>query len=244
MDIPIELKELGLDDNEIRIYLACLKQQGLNVKQIAEQTGLIRTTVYGVIKSLMQKGLISKIDKANIMIFHSTSPKELLNILEQKRINIESIIPKLEKYQNIILPTYRMEMFEGMAGIKALTNDIISKANEIVMVIGAGQKWIEFSSIFSSIYYRKKKEMNVHTKTLLADTKEEKTFFKGKKHINSEIKFIKDIDFEATAIYIYQDKVSFVVYDQDIPRGFMIQDKTYNKIQKEIFNKLWNKAKK
>ena len=243
MEALKELKELGLDDNEIKVYLTCLADQGSSVKQISERTKLIRTTVYGVLKALLQKGLVSTVDKEGIMIFRATSPKELLNILDQKRAKIESILPRLEQYQNAIPCRYRVELFEGRSGVKAVTNDIISKQNETVKVIGVGQKWLEFSSSFTTIYYRKKRAANVHTKAILADSKEERDFLVGKKFINSEIRLIKNMDFGKTATYIYHDKVSFVIYDED-PRGFIVQDKEFNRIQNMLFDNLWNKLKK
>jgi sugar-specific transcriptional regulator TrmB len=244
VDAPNELKELGLDNNEIQVYMACLMDQGLNVKQIAQRTQLIRTTVYGVLNTLKQKGLVSTLSKEGIMIFRSASPKELLNILDQKKTKIESIIPKLIKMQEFKKESYKMEVFEGKNGIKTITNDLLSRPNEPVKVMGIGKKWLEFSDIFTSIYYRKKKEMNVHTKTILADNKEERKFLSEKKFANSDIKFIKNIDFGNTVTYMYHDKVSFVLYDEENPRGFMIQDQAFNKIQTIFFERLWNQAKK
>jgi len=243
MRVVNELKELGLNENEIKVYLACLRSQGLNAKQIAKSTELIRTTVYGVLDSLAQKGLVSTIDKEGIKVFHSSSPQELLNILEQKKERIKLIIPELEEYQQNSQVKYKAEVFEGINGIKTITNDIISKKDETVKILGIGQKWLEFSDIFTKVYYRKKKENKVWTKTILADTPEERNFLKEKKFINSRIRFIKGMDFNNTVIYIYQDKVSFVVYDKAFPRGFIIKDKDFNTIHSRLFERLWEESR-
>ena len=243
MEILNELKELGLNENEIKVYLSCLIEGGLNAKEISDKTSLIRTTTYGILNSLVNKGLISTIDKEKIRFFQSASPKELLNILEQKKGKIESIIPELEKYQKSVPIKYKVEVFEGVNGIKTVTNDIISKKNETVKIIGIGQKWLEFSDSFTKIYYRKKKENNVWTETILNDTLEERKFLKDKKYVNSKIKFLKDLNFGNSVVYIYHDKVSFVVYDKESPRGFIIKDKEYNRVQNLVFEKLWKIAK-
>jgi HTH-type transcriptional regulator, sugar sensing transcriptional regulator len=70
-----ELKELGLDDNEIKVYLACLSESGASVKEISKGSGLIRTTVYGVLQSLIYKGLVSELDKEGIKVFRAASPR-------------------------------------------------------------------------------------------------------------------------------------------------------------------------
>lgn len=86
------------------------------------------------------------------------------------------------------------------------------------------------------------KEMNVKTKTILTDTEEERTFAKEKKVKNSEFRFLKGMDVCGTC-YIYHDKVSFVSYAEEEARGFIIQDKDFNKILNLLFDNLWGQAK-
>ncbi|MCX6748619.1 MAG: hypothetical protein NT076_03360 [Candidatus Pacearchaeota archaeon] len=238
-----ELRELGLEENEIKVYLACLSEGGVNVKEISKKSELIRTTVYGVLQSLKQKGLVSEIDKEGIKVFRAASPKELLSILEEKKEKISSIIPELEKIRNSIPSFYNLKFFEGRKGVKTITMDIISKPNEIVKIIGAGKKWVEFSESFSLVYYRKKKEMKVKTNTILSDIEEERKFVKSRIAKNSEFRFMKGIDVTDTATFIYQDKVAFVSYEKE-PRGFIIKDKEFNSVQNIFFNQLWKQAKK
>jgi sugar-specific transcriptional regulator TrmB len=238
-----ELRELGLDENEIQVYLTCLRDKSATVKEIAKETGLIRTTIYGVLDSLTKKGLISKIKKEGVFEFQSASPKEILNILDTKKALIESILPKLKQLEEFSKEIKKIELFEGINGVKTVTNDIISKANETVKILGAVNNWISFSEIFSAIYYRKKKEQNVKTKTILTDNKEERLSVKNPDIKNSTFKFIKDVDLTKSSIFIYHDKVSFVEYEREKANGFIIQDKTYNKVMNEIFEKLWKQSK-
>ena len=51
------------------------------------------------------------------------------------------------------------------------------------------------------------------------------------------------MDFKNAVTYIYHDKVSFVVYDKEFPRGFIIQDKDFNDIQNKLFDKIWGESK-
>jgi sugar-specific transcriptional regulator TrmB len=242
METIEELKELDLDENEIKVYLSCLNKDGSNVKEISKKSNLIRTSVYGILQNLTKKSLISAIKKEGITFFQSVPPKELINILEEKKQKIKAILPKLEELGKYQESTYNIEFFEGKEAVKRITNDIISMKNEIVKILGAGKKWFEFSEVFSIIYYRKKKEMNVKTKTILSDTKEEREFIKNKDIKNSEFKFIKDMDITKTAIFIYQDKVAFVSYEGEI-RGFIIKDKEFNQTQNILFDNQWRTAK-
>jgi sugar-specific transcriptional regulator TrmB len=238
-----ELRELGLDDNEIGVYLACLSEGGTNVKDISKKSGLIRTTVYGVLSSLIKKGLVSSIDKESIKFFRAASPKELLNILDERKKKVSSIVSELDKIRNVIPSFYNIEFFEGKNAVKTITNDTISAPNQVVKIIGAGKKWLEFSESFALVYYRKKKEANVKTHTILTDSAEEREFMKNKDVKNSEFRFLKEIDTTKIAIFIYRDKVAFVSYE-DNPRGFIIRDKEFNEVQNVFFDAFWKLAKK
>ncbi len=244
METLEELKELGLDENEIKVYVSCLNNNGISVKDISKKSGLIRTTVYGVLHSLINKGLVSTMKKDGVKLFIAASPKELLNILDQKREIISSILPKLNELSKTKGITQNVEFFEGANGVKTITNDIISVSNETVKILGAGKKWIEFSRPFSTVYYRKKKEANVKTKSIATDTKEERKILKDKIVKNSEFRFLKNVDLTKSATFIYHDKVSFVNYEKESPRGFIIQDKEFNKTQNDLFDILWKIAKK
>lgn len=243
MDIEETLEDLGLSTNEIKVYLACLEKEGSNVKEISKRTKLIRTTIYGVLDTLLNKGMVSQSKKGKVMHFFATDLKEVIFKLEQKIEKITSIIPEIEKLKNFLRFESKIESYEGPEGVKVITEDIISKPNQIVKVIGAGKKWVEFSKFFALVYYRKKKERKVKTKTILSDTPEERSFLKEKNYLNSEFKFIKGIDVTRTATFIYQDKVSFVCYEKGKERGFIVKDIEFNRVQNIFFDRLWKDAK-
>ncbi|MBI2631761.1 winged helix-turn-helix transcriptional regulator, partial [Candidatus Pacearchaeota archaeon] len=56
-----QLKEVGLTDNEIKIYLALLRQSPLNPSQLAEKTGLHRSYIYDTLERLLEKGIINNV---------------------------------------------------------------------------------------------------------------------------------------------------------------------------------------
>lgn len=244
MKIVNELKELNLDDNEIKVYLSCLSEGGASVLDISKKSGLIRTTVYGVLDSLKRKGLISSMKRESVNFFIAASPKELLNILDEKKSKISSIVPELEKMRTKFDKKQEVEYFEGKNGVKTITNDIISLPNQTVKILGAGSEWYGFSDYFADNYYLRKKKANVKTKTILADNKEERDFVKSKVAKNSDFRFLKNFDLTKDTVFIYHDKVSFVVYDKEEAHGFIIKDKDFNALQNFLFDNLWDKAKK
>jgi HTH-type transcriptional regulator, sugar sensing transcriptional regulator len=241
MEIIKELKELNLEDNEIRVYLACLYLGSSKVNDIAKKSKLIRTTTYGVLKSLIEKGLVSTIIKNNITHFQSAKPKQLLEILEEKKKKINSILPKLEKIREVIPNKHKVELFEGKEGLKTIFNEFVAKPNKEVKIIGFYSKWLDFFGSWTDIYYRKKKENKVKSFVLVDES--ERDYTNDKRIANSEIRYVKDLNINAEC-FIYGDKVVFASFEEDNLKGVVIQDKEIFKMQNLLFDKLWNKANK
>ena len=57
------LKEIGLTDNEIKIYLALVDNGSLLAGRISRLTGIHRRSVYDVTSMLIKKGLVGYILK-------------------------------------------------------------------------------------------------------------------------------------------------------------------------------------
>ena len=58
MDLEI-LKQLGLIDNEIKVYLLLLRRGPSLASDVAEETNLHRTHAYDILKSLIEKSIVS-----------------------------------------------------------------------------------------------------------------------------------------------------------------------------------------
>ena len=55
------LTEIGLNEKQAKVYLAVLELGGSKVTEIAALSKVHRVTVYDILKSLMEKGLVSSI---------------------------------------------------------------------------------------------------------------------------------------------------------------------------------------
>lgn len=240
MDLIPELKELNLEDNEIKVYLACLTLGSAKVHEIAEKSELIRTTTYGVLKTLIEKGLVSTVLKDNITHFQAANPKQLIEILDEKKKKITSILPKLEKMQEFIPTKHNMQLFEGKEGFKTIVNDLVTKKNDTVKIMGLLSKWLAFSEVYTDIYYRKKKENRIKTQVIIDEN--EREFMKNKKIVNTEFRCLKNLNLNSEC-FIYQDKVAFVSFGEDDLKGVIIQDKEMSDLQNKMFDNLWKIAK-
>ncbi|MBU2459338.1 MAG: helix-turn-helix domain-containing protein, partial [Nanoarchaeota archaeon] len=101
------LKQIGLTEGEIKVYLALIDLGSVSTGRITKASGISGSKVYEVLERLMKKGLVSTITKNNVRYFEATSPNKILDYLDEKtsnieieKTNIQKILPDLILKQN------------------------------------------------------------------------------------------------------------------------------------------------
>lgn len=105
----ITLKEAGLTDGEIKVYMALLELGSTTTGPIVEKSGIAKSIVYIILEKLMQKGLTSFITKERRKYFQAAEPTKILQFIderEQKLIEnkrrVEELLPELLLKQKTI----------------------------------------------------------------------------------------------------------------------------------------------
>ncbi len=91
MDENIILQELGLSRNEVKVYLAALTIGSSSANTIAKHAGLLRTSTYEILKSLVDKGIVSYVLKGRVKYFEAASPDRLLKMAEERKHRLQEI---------------------------------------------------------------------------------------------------------------------------------------------------------
>ncbi|RLI81890.1 TrmB family transcriptional regulator [Archaeoglobales archaeon] len=126
------LKNFGLSEYEAKAILTLLSRGILTAKEIAEYSGIPRTSVYDVMNSLLAKGLVESFGKP--MKFRAISSSEIVSTIS-RRINedldyLKRELPKVEAEKVDIIRVYRGDVvFEK---IKELVD---SSKSEIVVIL-------------------------------------------------------------------------------------------------------------
>ncbi len=78
------LKELGLNEKQTLVYLSLLERGRSTPAQLAQITGINRSTIYAVSKELVEKGLIVEDlgDKLNHLI--ALPPENIINVIKKE----------------------------------------------------------------------------------------------------------------------------------------------------------------
>ena len=117
------LMEIGLSEKEARVYLALLQVDSSPIQDIAERTGINRTTVYPVLDSLEKKGLVSETHEGKKVSYVAAPPERLETYVERQRVlfeekakRLEDIIPQIKSIQREQGERPVVKYFEGRDG--------------------------------------------------------------------------------------------------------------------------------
>lgn len=137
------LRDFGLTDPELAVYLASLQLGAQPASVIAKKAGLKRGHTYNMLALLIQKGLVQEFIKDKVRFFSSRPPATLIGILEHKEEQIEiqkqkllQAIPLLEKIRNPLLVQPKVRFFQGVEGIKEIYEDTIRVPRQNIYALG------------------------------------------------------------------------------------------------------------
>lgn len=125
-------EEVGFTYGESTIYLALLKIGESKVGPIIKASRISRSKVYDILERLIQKGVVSKMEKNNILFYQALSPHTVLNYLRDKEKKIESereLFQKALPQLTAFLPKqeFNIKVYEGIEGFKAVIERTINE---------------------------------------------------------------------------------------------------------------------
>ncbi|MBT4541902.1 MAG: hypothetical protein HOC34_02995, partial [Candidatus Magasanikbacteria bacterium] len=135
------LAAFGLSDSEITLYLASLEMGPQSVLQLSKKTKLSRVTIYAVIETLTEKGLMSSIQKGKKQYYAAEPPERLVSVAEKHIHNLEGNIGEMKAHlQELKLVQSGdkpvVKMFEGKEGLVAIQQSVLDTKTEEIREFG------------------------------------------------------------------------------------------------------------
>jgi len=244
------LKKIGLTTAESKTYLTLLKLQEAQTGVLCKHTKIASSNIYQILDSLAKKGLVSYRVQNNTKIFMPASPdtlndlfKEKQKQIEKERIQIIDVIEHLKKIKPETQAYSNYKYFEGFSGVKALwheLNDIMTNEDTIRIHSGKREGYERLLGFYTEHHkLRVKKKIKEH---LIYPLGEEKL---ARSRLKMGFTEIRTLDLKNLGEWgIVNDTVFIQHIEGRIPRGFLIKDKIFAIMFKQVFDQLWETAQK
>jgi len=236
------LESWGLGPKEIKIYLALLELGQATTSRLSEVTRINRTTLYDILQTLKDKGLVGVTIAGPTSLFYASKPEVLVDTLREKERAVREVLPELRKRMNIIGKRPRMEFYEGSKGIDAISQDILTAKQ--IRVYGS---YVISSKTakYQALDFRKKRIALRIPAIVITDEKvTEIEMLKQKKYRSLTKIFVNgSLAQVPTLTYIYENKVAVLSFEKEQFFGFVIESPSIAIKERFLFDTLLRKSR-
>lgn len=245
--LSLILREYGLDENEITLFLILVGSKELTGYELAKEAKMNRSTCYDALERLIKKGFASRLDKYGKNFYSAND----LNIVLANLKNKENIITTLKEEFKFIEDRQdtNIKFLEDTHSQKEFNLKILDlfKKNKITFlyIISNGPSPKETNNIFTdnvikeavNIKNKIKGNFKFLTSSKLKDWDSLKLYEKL-----GENRFLDNLPTVATTI-IFDNYLAFL-YSTDTPKVIEIKNKNVGEEMKAYFELMWKSAKK
>ncbi len=247
MNIETILKNFGLSEKEVSVYLSLIELGPSSVRVIGEKAKVNRGTTYDILKSLIFLGIVSYYNRQAKQYFVAEEPSKLVTAVEKKQQDLQKIRNDIQENLPGIQALFEkrggkpaIKLYEGMRGIRYILEDVL----ESVAALDEKEYYVYSSSNVRKNVYQampeftnKRISKKIKVKTIALGGGGQLVGLDERKWMDGSENNLK-----ATYEIIYAGKVAHISLDNaENPVGVIIQNHDIYETQKMIFAFSWDK---
>ena len=235
-----ELEQLGLNEKEAKIYLASLELGEASAHRLARKSDIKRATIYRMVESLKEKGLMGSYKTSTGTVFYAENPKKLREKIDSNMKLINTILPELLSFTNLIDKKPRIRYFEGKDEIKDLYLETLKYHGKEILSWSPGTAYYEYGEDFwERIYIPKRLEQKIPIRLIYANMpvgKKHKA--KGREQLR-QVRFEDSKDFKfGVQIKLFGTRFAAFISNEEMMGLIIESSKTFDTL-KSIFEVHW-----
>ena len=243
MDYSI-LRELGFSERETKVYIALLELGSSKAGPISAKSGLPHTKVYETLDKLQEKGLVNFIIVSKTKHYEAADPKELLNLLDERRRRYLEILTDLEQKRQFSKDKQVAVVHEGFKAFKALFNRIADEltSDDFYYAFAFKEDYKDSSApLFLRNFHNKLAEKKVADQAIVHNDvrKDVKRAYADNKNI--QLRFSKRRT--PIGVCIIKNRVIQLMWGER-PTAIEIKSAQIFQQYKEFFDQVWNESSK
>lgn len=243
MEPETVLKDFGLTDTEIKVYLALLKLGEATVPEIVKKVQIYKANAYNALDNLEKKGLVAHVKKEYKLYYSALNPEKLFGILESKKESLDAVFPILQKYYKSKKVKREVNILSGKEGIKTLFKDIEIAGNNI-LVVGSALQLFSIMQHQPVLLMKKLENRNAVLRAVVVDREEVRkqvAEIQKKAHVG-DVRFYPEKYFSPVAFITYNDRLIMGIWEDD-PLIIWIKDEHIAATFRNYFEMIWKTAK-
>ncbi|HYF29135.1 MAG TPA: helix-turn-helix domain-containing protein [Candidatus Paceibacterota bacterium] len=239
-EITASLEGLGLGANEAAVYIAMLSLGPATVLSISRASGVKRTTIYNVLESLKQKGLVRTDVRGFKQLYAAEHPKKLESMLEQRRGALLDLLPELEAQFDLKRGESFIKYYEGVGAIRNAYFEMLEGLNhdDEFLVVGDPDRWEDMNGSFATEFIRERNRKKLRIRMMLVDSSTARRYKEHETNFQETIKMLPADSKVDTNLVVTPRKV---IIQQMLKPSILvsIENKSIITMHTELFNVMW-----
>ncbi len=242
MNLQKTLQSNGLSEKEAQVYLTLLELNEASPGVIARRSTLKRPTVYVILESLKEKGLVGHVRRNSMLYYRVLDPHLFVEDQQRRYKQLENALPDLLSLHKRYAVNPVMTVYEGKAGIVQIMDDTLKSQTEILCWADAQCSVLELLPEYYPRYIETKVKRKIWLRGIFSYDKHAVMLKKSGIAELREVYVIPKEKFPfANEINIYDNKIAIISYADKI--GVIIENENIAQTQRSIFNFAFEYAK-
>lgn len=243
------LIDVGLKEKEADVYVAILSLGQGTASQIARKARIARTTVYDILASLFDKGLVTLTGKEPKQEYVAESPDNLKIFMESEvermKTDLEDakrdLIPQLKSIHNVGNRP-KVMFYEGKEGLEKVYEDTLTSNGEILAYASVDDVSLALPHYFP-LYFKRRAAKGIPIRAIFPDSPEARKLQTCDKEElrTSTLVPLQEYGFHPE-INIYNDKVMIASWRENL--GITIESAEVADVMRKVFKLAWAEAKR
>jgi sugar-specific transcriptional regulator TrmB len=233
------LEELGLSENEARVYYASLQIGSASIAELAARSGVKRTTVYSVLDGLIEKELVTRSAHNFKNKIIPREPKELAHLLELKRRRLDGALPHLNAISQLPAQESILQYYRGMDKLRGIYSQMLElvQPGDDYLVLGNQEAWFRLSPQFFEDFLERRSVLPIKVRMILTPSS---TALDRKvaQHKNEKIRLLPPDSKITTNLVVIPTRV-FIHQLVEPVTGIVIDNPHVVTMHQEMFEHVW-----
>jgi HTH-type transcriptional regulator, sugar sensing transcriptional regulator len=243
------LQKIGLDEKEAKVYVASLKIGKATAEQLAKEAGILRTTTYHQINSLMERGLMTSFTVGKKPYYICEAPTNLTRLLDAEEQNIitnrrllSDQLPELLSLFSKTGDRPAVRFFPGKAGLVAMREEVLTMEGSELLIVSTYDKFVSvFTEEEREKFSKRRNARKISTRVLYTKNplEDKATAYTPKKYAPLNVRVMPDTNTAlAFDIYIFDNAVCLSSLQDDL-WGVMITGKAVSESVRVLYEVAW-----
>lgn len=235
-----KLQKLGLSEREAKVYASLLELGETSIQRVSKKSKIKRTTIYGAIDTLKEKGLVTTIIKKKRKYYIAADPRELESKLDQQKNILKNLMPELLSITNLIDKKPKIKFYEGVQGLREIYSDSLNYPNSSLWAWETDDDTYTktFDKGFVDYYIPKRISKKIMAYIIGPDSPEMRHYKKEDEKSLRHTKLDPNGKNLQVEISIYGlNKVAIVSFKENF--GLIIESQTIYDTLRKIFDEAW-----